>query len=645
MCGIAGIISRRLLAPEDVKTVAKMNRAMIHRGPDGEGHYDSPHAALAMRRLSIIDLKGGQQPLYNEDRTVAVVANGEIYNYIELRAELEKRGHHFSTHSDCETIVHLYEDYGSRFVDHLRGMFAIALWDNRKQTLFLARDRMGEKPLYLYENGEQLLFASEMKGLLASGRVPFSLDPVSVDLFFHYNYVPEPRTILKGVRKLDAAHVMEIAPETWRIQESRYWNMEDSPPCAGDSATVLRAELERVSELVVRSDVPVGVALSGGLDSSVVAALTSRRYPGKMHAFCVGYPGAPLSDERADARKFADFLGIPFHEYEVTTEEMAEGFPRLVFASDDPVADISGTAYSAVMRMARRGGVPVLLQGQGGDELFWGYPWLRQSAAESEIKDALLRRDYVKVMRVFEFMKPRGYSPWQLRQWLEQGCGLRRGWERIRYYQESAPEQLVFHDLTPDFSKTSEVMSRLYEPSFNAQIAGSSATDVFKVRRPWRNWEVTLTRLISDTYLRGNGVVQGDRLGMAASVELRLPFLDHCFVEKVIGLRKYAGDSRLMPKAMLIGAVKDVIPDWVLKRPKRGFTPPVDKWYSALFVAHGASLHKGHLVQAGVLTEAVAADLATNKSPGNMIMPLSFKALVLETWCRLMVTRQNAAQE
>src|SRR5215207_4131121 len=389
MCGISGIISGGRVTPGDMARVASMSRALGHRGPDDSGMFGAPHVALAARRLSIIDLGGGRQPLYNADRSLALVANGEIYNHEELRRRLEARGRRFTTGSDCEAILHAYAEYGTACVEHLRGMFAFALWDDARRRLLLARDPLGEKPLYLYERDGRLIFASEMKALLRSGEVPFELDPEAVDLFFHYQYVPEPRTAVRGVRKLDAARLLVVEVEPWRVEERCYWRMEDAPPLAGDAPALLRGQLEAVGELITRADTPVGVALSGGRDSSAVAAVAAR-HRGELHAFSVGYPGRPEGlDERDEALALARHLRLPFHEVEVETREVVEFFAELNYWRDDPVADYAGHAYYAVMRRAREEGVPVVLQGQGGDELFWGYPQLRRAALESFEKEAL----------------------------------------------------------------------------------------------------------------------------------------------------------------------------------------------------------------------------------------------------------------
>src|SRR5215207_11686252 len=643
MCGISGIVGRSGVTSEDLGRVASMSRALTHRGPDDSGAYSAPHVALASRRLSIIDLEGGRQPLFNEDRTLALVANGEIYNHAELRRRLEARGHRFQTGSDCEAILHAYAEYGTACVEHLRGMFAFALWDDARRRLLLARDPLGEKPLYLYERDGRLIFASEMKALLRSGEVPFELDPEAVDLFFHYQYVPEPRTAVRGVRKLDAAHLLVVNVEPWRVEESCYWRMEDAAPLEGDAPTLIREQLEAVGALVTRADVPVGVALSGGLDSSAVAAVAARHRPGELHAFSVGYPGRPEGlDEREEARALALHLGLPFHEVEVGTEEVVEFFPELNYWRDDPVADYSGHAYYAVMRKARERGVPVMLQGQGGDELFWGYPQLRQAAHESSRKQTLRDGGLTASLRYLSpAAPPRSRSG--LSAWARDLGGARSGFRRMREHRASPAGRLAFYDLSPDFRAAAEGVGGIYADSFAERLPAGGAYSPFTLPLPWPRIDVTLTRLVSDTYLRGNGVAQGDRLAMASSVEMRLPLLDRRFVETVIGLRKARTDLRLPPKAWLKGAVEGVLPEWVLSRPKRGFAPPVAEWHQALFAAHGESLRGGYLTQSGVLDHDGADLLARGPFPPGLTSPLSFKALVLEQWCRRMSVEARSA--
>lgn len=642
MCGIAGTVSKEPITQEQRARVAQINALLAHRGPDGEGEYNESHVALAMRRLSIIDLDSGWQPLYNEDKTLAIVANGEIYNYLELRPRLEKRGHKFQTHSDIENILHLYEDYGLDCLSYLRGMFVFALWDAKKQRLFLARDRMGEKPLYLVERPGEITFASELKALLPSGSVPLNLDPIAINHYFHYQYVPEPMTPVKDVRKLPAGHFLTIDVNPWKVTQSCYWRMEDAEPIEGDPAKILQAELERVSEIVIRSDVPLGVALSGGIDSSAVAAMAVEKYPGTLRAFSVGYPGHPPYDERDDAKAMADYLGIPFHDVELTTEDMVDCFPDLVRWRDDPIADISGYGYYAVMKIAREHGVPVMLQGQGGDELFWGYDWVQQAVQESFQKAGSSQPGVGAFLQSLELSLPQSLSRPGLALWLESLGGLLPSWSRYRRRTNGPREQLVFYDLARDFDFASRHVEELFTPAFRRSLNGVSPFSIFSFSQPWPRPDVLLTRLISHTYLLENGVVQGDRLSMASSVELRLPLLDHQFVETVIGLRKAQPDHHLPPKYRLKEVVKGVLPPGLLDRPKRGFEPPVHEWHTALFNAYGERLVDGYLVQNEILNPENARSLALGPYPKRVNTPLSFKALVLEMWARQMAQVDHA---
>lgn len=637
MCGISGIITREKLSDRLKTTVSRVSAAQSHRGPDGAGEFYSEHIQLAMRRLSIIDPQGGWQPLYNEDESLVLIVNGEIYNYIELRSRLKAAGHRFRTDADGEVILHLYEENESDFISHLRGMFAFALWDVKRGRLILARDRMGEKPLYIFEREGELLFASELKALLRSGLIPFELNPHAVNLYFHYQYVPEPLTAVKGVRKLNAARMLTVDVESWRIEEKEYWRMEDAPPLDGNPRRLIREKLEEVSQLIVRSDVPVGVALSGGLDSSVVAAFAARQTE-SLCAFSVGYAGRPESDERRDAAALARYLNLPFYEVELDTRTIVDFFPQLNYWRDDPVADIAGFGYYAVMKIAREHGVPVLLQGQGGDELFWGYPQLREAARENRLKSALARRPFSQsILQTLTLRLPNARSPRDVLSWGKDFGGLASGWRNVRKRRGANPDRMSFYDLSPDFAAAEARAREFYGVKFLEQIDGDDATELFTFPGEGKSMETRLTRLICDTYLRGNGIVQGDRLGMASSVEMRLPLIDYKLVETIVGLRKSQPDSRLPPKFRLREAVEDVLPAWVLNRPKRGFAPPTREWHEALFAAYGDSLRGGYLAQSGILSFEGAARLAEGGFPAGATSPLSFKALVLEQWCRQMI--------
>lgn len=644
MCGITGIVTQGALAESDLALVERLSALLRHRGPDGAGQFTDDHVALAMRRLAIIDLNAGWQPLYNEDRSLALVANGEVYNYVELRRMLEGRRHRFATGSDCENILHLYEEHGDECVHHLRGMYAFALWDARHRRVLIVRDRVGEKPLYVVEQPGRVVFASELKAIVASGIVDLELEPAAIDLYFHYGYVPEPFTPVKGVRKLPAGCMLTIDVDQWKVTQKQYWRMQDAPPISADPVETLRAELDRVSELVIRSDVPVGVALSGGMDSSAIAALAARKYPGTIEAISLGYAGRPLQDERQDAKALAKHLGMPFHEVELSTRDVVESIPEMVYDRDDPIADISGPSYRAIMKRARQENLLVMLAGQGGDELFWGYPWVRQAVHFSERKDRLLNGGAVSLTEYLRVTRPPISYTGGLR-WLRTAAGLRTGWRLWRNDRTSRPDQMIFYDQELYFEQNRAIMQRCYARQFLAQISPEGPYDIFTVPRPWKHIDVEITRLIFETYLLENGIAQGDRLSMASSVELRLPLVDYKLVETVIGLRKVHRDVADTPKRWLKQAVGSVLPEFVMNRRKRGFTPPWREWAAAVDEAYGSNLIDGALVKAGVLSPEGARRLAVRLKPhplGTGCKPAEY-ALSLEMWLRAMQSHAASA--
>jgi asparagine synthase (glutamine-hydrolysing) len=636
MCGIAGVITRATLSATQIEKVRKINHRLAHRGPDGEGYYNDTSVMLAMRRLSIIDLKSGWQPLYNEDRSLALVANGEIYNYVELRQELKAQGHVFATGGDCETILHAYEQYGARFVDHLRGMYAFALWDQRAQRLILGRDRMGEKPLYLVNQGDSLFFASELRALVHGGIVPFKLDSGAVNSYLHYGYVPEPKCMVAGVRKLPAAHTLTINLADWSLQQRCYWRMEDAPPLTGDPKQLIREELEQSARLITRADVPVGVALSGGLDASAIAALaTSAR--SDVHAFTVGYAGTPWQDERSHAREFADYLKIPFHSVELSTQDFVDQFAAVNLHRDDPIADIAGVAIAAVSQLARDHAVPVLLFGHGGDELFWGYQWMRSALHATRRRQALMSglrgiKDYLR------FSPPPLSLTMGLR-WAMSGAGILTEWRQFQADRRALPDRVVFYDSEPFFQKAHKILGPVfYTEQFAEHVSHDDLTASFVAQSADAQPEITLIRLICETYLLENGIAQGDRLAMAASVESRLPLVDYRLVETVIGLHKtYPLRRDARPKAWFRDAMADLLPDFVMQRRKTGFSPPWREWGHALADAFGDELLDGYLVQNGVIRQATAEILRHELVPrvsGPGVM--AGLALGLENWCRQM---------
>ncbi|HLO42301.1 MAG TPA: asparagine synthase (glutamine-hydrolyzing) [Phycisphaerales bacterium] len=636
MCGIAGHLKAAPRSQADAETVRRMNRAQVHRGPDGEGEFADSHVHIAMRRLSIIDLEGGWQPLYNEDRTIALVANGEVYNHIELRAELEARGHRFATHSDCETIAHLYEEFGVDCLHKLRGMYAFALYDIPNKRVLIGRDRMGEKPLYLVERPGEIWFCSELRALLSGGVIPFELDAGAVNLFFHYNYVPEPHTAVKGVRKLPAGCYLSVDLADWKVTQHRYWRLSDAPPIEGDPPKIIREELERIGDLIIRADVPVGVALSGGVDSTLVAALAAKRRPGLIHALSVGYPGRPIQDERHIAAATAKRLNMPFHDVEVDPREVVELFPERALWRDDPIADPAGHGYYAVSRLARNNGIPVLIQGQGADELFWGYGWVRSaleaSVAKQEGTPAARARD------PFRKMFPDGHSPRAIKSAMVRTAQRWLGWAQGHPDENAPADQLIFYNGNASYQRARWLVRRVFPPKFAAEAFATDPASIFRRPRPWNDLPVMFTELMCETYLLENGIVQGDRLSMINSVELRLPLCDYRLAEIAVGLRKVQSDHRLPFKHWLKTACRDLVPDEVLYRPKTGFTPPHQSWMNDLINAYRLSLESGYLVEHGVLAPEAAAEMTNHRFRLPIWSEAIYKTLVLEFWCRGMAS-------
>lgn len=634
MCGICGLIGNSPLAHEEQERVRAANATLFHRGPDGDGELNVDRVILAMRRLAIIDLNGGWQPLYNEDKSIALVANGEVFNYPELRKDLESRGHKFRTGSDCENIIHAYEEYGLDFVHQLRGQIAFALYDANRRRVIIARDRMGEKPVYLFERPGRILFASEMKAILATGLVKFELDPVAINDFFHFQYVPDPATAVVGVRKLPAGHMLIIDLEPWKVEQKCYWKMEDAPALTGDPKTLIREQLEEIGQLIIRSDVPVAVALSAGLDSSTVAALAAKNSPGQIHALSIGYAGRPHMDERARAKQLAEHLKMPFHDYEVRAEEVAEMFAERNFMRDDPIADISGHGYYALSRLARANNIPVLLQGHGIDELFWGYSWVTTSVQSAMKRCGRMPTSLTDRLGYIRKLFPSSMQRRDVRNWAMHVGGMMMGWKSLRPLAGSGPDVVPFYNINEDFEMGRYASNRIFPESFREKLTSRKPEDWFTVSQPWPDLGVLITKLICQMFLLENGMTQGDRLGMAWAVELRLPFVDYRLVETAIGLRKASPDHMLGQKARFREVIKDILPDWVLTRPKTGFTPPSREWVRVLVGKYGADLHRGYLVEKGILDPKWVSWIVKEHSRVSAWPTTLYKILVLEWWAR-----------
>jgi asparagine synthase (glutamine-hydrolysing) len=562
MCGICGVVAPAGAAV-DTDALARMTGAIRHRGPDDEGFYvsDDRSASLGFRRLSIIDVEGGHQPLANEDETVWIVFNGEIYNFRALRDELEQRGHRFATDTDTEVIVHLYEEHGPRCVERLDGMFAFALWDDRRHTLTLARDRFGKKPLhYAVTAGGGLLFGSELKSLLEHPECPRALDPISVSQYLALEYVPSPRSIFDGVRKVPAAHVL-----VWRDGEAsveRYWDLafgeafsESDEEIVSEFRRLFRSAVERR----LMSDVPLGAFLSGGIDSSsVVAAMTDLLPRGNVKTFSIGFSEKSF-DESSHARQVARFLGTDHHERTFTAATMVDLLPEVMSFLDEPLADPSILPTYLLSRFTREH-VTVALGGDGGDELLAGYPTFPADR---------VARAYV--------------VPHQLHERLLLPLADRLPVSTANFSLEFKIKRFLRGAPLPETERhaawlgalTKDDQERLRVPS--AADAHASLTAIARANTG-RDSIQRLIYLYSRSYLEDDILVKVDRASMAASLEVRAPFLDRELVEFLGRVPSRLKLRRLQTKWLLKRAARGVLPDAIIDRPKKGFGIPVADW-------------------------------------------------------------------
>ena len=566
MCGISGKVFFDRSRGVDPGDIVRMSRTLVHRGPDGEGVWCDRNVGLAHRRLAILDLREvANQPMCNEDQTIWVTFNGEIYNFQELRQVLESQGHVFRTTSDTEVIVHAYEEYGRQCVDHFRGMFAFALWDTRNKTLFMARDRVGKKPLYYFVGREGLVFGSEIKALLADPMVPRTPDFVALDHFLALQYIPAPLTAFQGIRKLPAAHWLEMRDGHIRIE--RYWKLRYTPKrCVtlSEALEEFRMQMAQAVKLRMISDVPLGAFLSGGVDSSAVVMAMSKESRSPLKTFCVGFENAAF-DERQYAKMVADRCGTDHTELLVTAP-VKEILPRLIWHYDEPLGDSSAVPSYAIAELTRQH-VTVVLNGDGGDELFAGY--------DRYLTDRLIRYGDgipLSVRRYLNHLCQHMPESWRQR-------GPFRKISRIARVMAQEPGRR-YARWGAHFA--SEERSRLYSPDFKTAVMASDPEGLFVDVFAGTDAEHCIDSALDadvQLYLADDLLVKMDRASMAHSLEARSPFLDHVLMEYVASLpveMKLRGNRK---KYLLKQSLRGQVPDETLDRPKMGFSVPLASWF------------------------------------------------------------------
>jgi asparagine synthase (glutamine-hydrolysing) len=608
MCGITGIFDTRGRRDIDRAVLVRMNESQHHRGPDEVGLHVEPGLGLGHRRLSIIDLSTGQQPLYNEDRSVCIVFNGEIYNYRELIPELAALGHRFRTRSDTEVVVHAWEAWGEACVERFRGMFAFALWDANRETLFLARDRLGVKPLHyaLLPDGT-LLFGSELKSLLAHGGLRRDIDPCAVEEYFALGYVAEPRTIFEGARKLPPAHTLAVRRGDALPEPREYWDVRftcDAVIGIEDACAELDRRLRDSVQLRMISEVPLGAFLSGGVDSSAVVATMAALSRSPVNTCAIAFSD-PAFDESRYAKLVADRYRTEHRVDRVESDDF-DLIDELARLYDEPYADSSAIPTYRVCQLAR-GHVTVALSGDGGDESFGGYRRYRLHVAEERLRAAMP----LAVRRPVFGLLGRAYP--------------KLDWAPRMFRAKTTFESLARDCVGAYFNSMSFVRdalrAQMYSAPFRASLGGYSARSVFErhARNAHTDDPLALVQYLDlKTYLVGDINTKVDRASMAHSLEVREPLMDHPLVEWLAtlpsDLKIRGGESKFLLKK----AMEPRLPAEVLYRPKMGFAVPLARWFRGPLrerVLH--TLDGGALADAGVFNPSFLKRLADEHLSGS----------------------------
>jgi asparagine synthase (glutamine-hydrolysing) len=623
MCGIAGIVSLRG-KPVLEQELRDMCMALAHRGPDDDGFYIEPAVGLCMSRLSIIDVAGGHQPVSNEDGSVWVVCNGEIYNFQELRRDLQSRGHQFSTRSDTEVIVHLYEEYGTRCVEHMRGMFAFALWDGRRKQLVLARDRVGIKPLYYAEVGGRILFASELKSILQLPEVAREFNWRAVSHLFTFLTTPPAESIIDGVHKLEPGHLLTVSPGHTPVIE-RYWDLKFEPDYGKSEDYFVERTLELIAESVrlhMVSDVPVGAFLSGGIDSSAIVAAAAQMSSGPLKTFSIGF-GESDFNELSYARNVAASCGTDHHELTLGPESL-DTIDDLAWYLDEPFGDSSAIPTYMVSKLAA-GSVKVVLSGDGGDELFGGYD--KYVVEQRERRTISLPVPARRLMGAISRTMPAGM----------------RGRNFLRHRSLDGSERYL--DACTLFPR--EDIHGLFQPEFSELLAPYE---------PWRekaaymdsggqHWLSTLQGLDVKNYLPLDILTKVDRMSMAHSIEARVPLLDHKLVEFAATIPPEMNLRGNTTKAILKRAMRGILPDAIIDRPKRGFAIPLGYWFRGKLGGYARDLLLGDRArQRGFFNVYSVENLLDRHERGENLDLHLWTLISFEQWSRTFLDRNAHKQ-
>jgi len=561
MCGIVGCINR--FSPVDHELIEMMCSVIRHRGPDDNGIFCRQSVGIGMQRLSILDIKGGHQPIFNEDNSLAIVYNGEVYNYKELYQDLLRKGHQFRSRCDTEVVIHQFEEQGIHSPQSLNGMFAYAIWDDNSGKLFMARDRIGIKPLYYYFDGNRFFFASEIKSLLVKGGVEKSLNIKALWDYLTFRYVPEPDTIWEGIKKLPPAHWLELDTKTWSCTLKKYWDM----PFASDKIIAEQKPeslyLEEFKNLFedsvsrhLQADVPVGILLSGGLDSSAVMAAVNQIRPEKTYAFSIGFKDGGEYNELPFSREAAQHLNIDPFEITMDHKDFIDFLPEFVYLTDEPLADLASIPLYYVSKLAA-GHVKVVLSGEGSDEVLCGYDFenlykMMETKRHSKKLPYYLKKYILKPFMNIETSN--GYYDFPSHSRISM----------TNFFSEEDKKSLFIS--SPDCSESLKLILEYYR------------------RVPSLHPMNKILYMASQSWLVEDLLMKADKMTMANSLELRVPFLDHRIVEWAarlpVSMKIGYLQGQLVTKKILRMYAKDKIPQSIISRPKKGFPVPAYNWLS-----------------------------------------------------------------
>lgn len=592
MCGISAIYRFTQVTEEDKLKLVQMNKEMHYRGPDGEGYWNDEACAMAHTRLSIIGLDNGSQPLFNEDKTVVLICNGEIYNYTDLKRNLLAKGHRFSTDSDSETIIHLYEDHDTNCLQYLRGMFAFCLYDKKKKRLFAARDRVGEKVLYYSQLPTGIVFSTELKAILKHYVEKPQIDIHALAESIRYNYPIELRQTFVGqIKRLCAGEYALVDEKGLELHD--YWQLRHQPVFKGTKEEakkeVLRLMRESVSNCL-QSDVPVAVLLSGGIDSSAIAAF-AKETGKEIHVITAGYRGRFSQDEREIAKRFANEKALVYHEVELDANDFKCLFAEYMQYMDEPVCDVSAMSQYALYKKAKELGFTVLLSGIGGDELFYGYPWHNQLA-----KSLQLRKQHLDL---FPWKgKKKAFAKYMVKNWKNV---LFAGYPTVKL-DDAVPVAWTYEDY---HKFAQDAMVGWDDDNFSfcdvdVHYSFPIDADIDVV------YDYMFTR-----FMRNLCLYLSDRLGMANSTEIRSPLVDYKLVEFVASLpkeMKYDGT----PKGFYKECLREIVPDYILDARKRGFEPPWGFIHEMNARYSYKLMHSSHVFYNSMLADTLLSNLIDN---------------------------------